>query len=185
MAATNLSIPPPVYFNPKTDDWNQWILCCELFETASQHDGLSDKVPINTLLYVMGNNAADVYQGFKLSSDNKTFHNIKQKFKDHFKGKGALVFERMQFVQCLQQDNEPVMGDLQKRADIYAFRELQDQMVHMQVVAGLRDSQLRRRLMANDDLTLDQIGTFITRTANEDLQVTKNVCFCRTERQVQ
>lgn len=24
-AGTNLSIPPPVYFNPKTDDWNQWI----------------------------------------------------------------------------------------------------------------------------------------------------------------
>ena len=30
-------------------------------------------------------------------------------------------------------------------------------MVHTQMVAGLRDSQLRRRLMANDDLTLDQV----------------------------
>ena len=30
-------------------------------------------------------------------------------------------------------------------------------MVHTQIVAGLRDSQLRRRLMANDNLTLDQV----------------------------
>ena len=159
-AATNLSIPPPVYFNPKTDDWNQWISRYELFETASQRDGLSDKVRINTLLYVMGNNAVDVYQSFKLSSDNTTFENVKQKFKDHFKGKVTLVFERTQFVRRLQQDKEPVMAfieDLQKRADLCAFGELRDQMVHTQIVAGLRDSQLRRRLMANDDLTLDQV----------------------------
>ena len=30
-------------------------------------------------------------------------------------------------------------------------------MVHTQIVAGLRDSQLRRRLMANDNLTLGQV----------------------------
>ena len=158
--AATKSIPPPVYFNPKTDDWNQWISRYELFETASQRDELSDKVRINTLLYVMGNNAVDVYQSFKLSSDNTTFENVKQKFKDHFKGKVTLVFERTQFVRCLQQDKEPVMAfieDLQKRADLCAFGELRDQMVHTQIVAGLPDSQLRRRLMANDDLTLDQV----------------------------
>ena len=30
-------------------------------------------------------------------------------------------------------------------------------MVHTQIIAGLRDSHLRRRLMANDNLTLDQV----------------------------
>ena len=47
--------------------------------------------------------------------------------------------------------------DLQKQADICSFGDLRDQMVHTQIVAGLRDSQLRRRLMANDNLTLDQV----------------------------
>ena len=32
-------------------------------------------------------------------------------------------------------------------------------MVHTQIIAGLRDSHLRRRLMANDNLTLDQVIT--------------------------
>ena len=95
MAAKNLSIPPPVYFNPKIDDWNRCFSRYELFETASQRDGLSHKVRTNTLSYVMGNNAADVYQSFK-------FEDVKQKFKDHFKGKVALAFERTQFVRRLQ-----------------------------------------------------------------------------------
>ena len=60
----------------------------------------------------------------------------------------------------LQQEKEGVMSfieDLQKRADICSFGDLRDQMVHTQIVAGLHDSQLRRRLMANDNLTLDQV----------------------------
>ena len=46
---------------------------------------------------------------------------------------------------------------LQKRADLCSFGDLLDQMVHTQKIAGLRDSHLRRRLMANDNLTLDQV----------------------------
>ena len=72
----------------------------------------------------------------------------------------ALVFERTQFVRRSQEDKEAVMTfreDPQKRADLCSFGELRDQMVHTQIVAGLRDSHLRRRLMANDDLTPDQV----------------------------
>ena len=61
-AAGNFNIPPPANFNPKIEDWNQWITQYELFEAAMQHDGLSDKVRINTLTYFNGNNAADIYQ---------------------------------------------------------------------------------------------------------------------------
>ena len=60
----------------------------------------------------------------------------------------------------LQQEKEGVMSfieDVQKRADICSFGDVRNQMVHTQIVAGLRDSQLRRRLMANDNLTLDQV----------------------------
>ena len=159
-AAGNFNIPPPANSNPRTEEWNQWISRYELFEAATQRDGLPDKVRINTLLYVMGNNAVDIYQSFKLSSEGNTYTNVKQKFKEHFKDKVALVFERTQFVRRLQQEKEGVMSfieDLQKRADICSFGELRDQMVHTQIVAGLRDSQLRRRLMANDNLTLDQV----------------------------
>jgi len=61
-AAGNFNIPPLANFNPKIIDWNQWITKYELFEAATQHDGLSDKVHINTLIYFNGNNAADIYQ---------------------------------------------------------------------------------------------------------------------------
>ncbi|XP_022804247.1 uncharacterized protein LOC111341527 [Stylophora pistillata] len=160
MAAANYNIPPPAKFDPKTDDWDHWIKCYELFKAATERDGLSDKVLINTLIYVMGNNAADIYDSFKLSGEDIQYTNVKQKFKDHFKGKVALVFERTQFVRHFQQDKESVLTlieDLQRRADLWSFGDLRDQMVHTQIIAGLRDSHLRCRLMANDNLTLDQV----------------------------
>ena len=62
---------------------------------------------INTLIYVMGNNAADIYDSFKLSGEDIQYANVKQKF--HFKGKVALVFERIQFVRRFQRDEESVL----------------------------------------------------------------------------
>ncbi|XP_073237564.1 uncharacterized protein [Porites lutea] len=160
MAAASFNIPPPAKFDPKTDDWDHWIKRYELFEAATERDELSDKVGINTLIYVMGNNAADIYDSFKLVGEDILYANVKQKFKDHFKGKVTLVFERTQFVRRFQQDKELVLTfieELQKRADLCSFGDLRDQMVHTQIIAGLRDSNLRRRLMANDNLTLDQV----------------------------
>ena len=160
MAAANFNIPPPAKFDPKTDDLDHWIKRYELFEASTERDGLSDKVRINTLIYVMGNNAADIYDSFKLSSEDIQYGNVKQKFKDHFKGKVALVFERTQLVRRFQQDKESVLTFievLQKRADLCSFGDLRDQMVHTQIIASLRDSHLRRRLVANDNLTLDQV----------------------------
>lgn len=160
MAATNFSIPPPAKFDPKTDDWDHWIKHYELFEETTKRDRLSDKLRINTLIYVMGNNIVDIYNSFKLSGEDVQHANVKQTFKDHFKRKVALVFERTQFVRRFQQDKEFVLTlieDLQKRADLCSFGDLRDQMVHTQIIAGLRDSHLRQRLMANDTLTLDQV----------------------------
>lgn len=82
-AARNFNIPPPENFNPKTEDWNQWMSRYELFEAATQRDRLLDKVRINTLIHVIGNNAADLYQSFKLSSEGNTYTNVKQKFSKH------------------------------------------------------------------------------------------------------
>ena len=135
MAASNFNIPPLPKFDPKTDDWDHWIKRDELFEAATERDGLSDKVRINMLIYVMGNNAADIYDTFKLSGEDIQYANLKQNFKDHFKGKVTLVFERTQFIRRFQQDKESVLTfieDLQKRADLCSFGDLRDQMVHTQ-----------------------------------------------------
>ena len=90
---------------------------------------------INTLIYIIGNNADDIYDSFKLSGEDIQYANVKQKFKDHFKGKLGLVFKRTQLIRSFQQDKESVltfMDDLQKRADLCSLGDLRDQMVHTQ-----------------------------------------------------
>ena len=76
MAAANFNISPPAEF-----DWDHRIKRYELFEAATECDGLSDKVRINTLIYVMENNAADIYDSFKLSGEDIKCANVKQNSK--------------------------------------------------------------------------------------------------------
>ena len=159
-ADRSINIPAPAAFDSKKDDWDQWIKRFSVYEAATQRDDLPDKVRIMTLIYIMGGNASDIYDSFKLNSDDKTYDNVLKKFKEHFKGKIVLVFERTQFVRRMQGEKEPVMSfieDLQRRADLCKFGDLRDDMLHTQIIAGLGDSRLRRRLMADDSKTLNQV----------------------------
>ena len=178
MADRNINIPAPAPFDSKKDDWDQWIKRFHVYETATQRDTMPEKVRIMTLIYIMGGNASDVYESFKLSSEQNTYNSVVKKFKEHFKGKVVLVFERTQFVRRMQGEKEPVMSfieDLQRRSDLCKFGELRDDMLHTQIIAGLRDSRVRRRLMADDSKTLDQViadvkAAELTRQQDEILQ---------------
>ena len=152
-ADRSINIPAPADFDSKKDDWDQWIKRFTVYEAATPRDDLPDKVRIMTLIYIMGGNASDIYDSFKLNSDDKTYDNVLKKFKEHFKGKIVLVFECTQFVRRMQGEKEPFMSfleDLQCRADRCKFGDLRDDMLHTQIIAGLRDSRFRRRLMADD-----------------------------------
>ena len=82
MEATHFHISPLAKFAPKTYDEDHWIKCYELFAAATEWDGLSDKVRIDMLIYILGKNAVDIYDSFKLSGEDIQFANVKQKFED-------------------------------------------------------------------------------------------------------
>ena len=106
-----------------------------------------------TLIHIMGRNASDIYDSFKMNSADKAYDNVLKKFKEHFKGKNVLVFERTQFVRRIQGEKESVTSfieDLQHHTDLCKFGDLRDDMLHTQIITGLRDSRVRRRLMADD-----------------------------------
>ena len=90
---------------------------------------MPEKVRIMTLIYIMGGNASDIYESFKLSSEQNTYNLVVKIFKEHFKEKIVLVFARTQFVRRMQGEKEPVMSfieDLQRRSDLCKFGELRD-----------------------------------------------------------
>ena len=90
MDTANINIPPPAKFDPKTDDWDHWIKRYELFEAATERDGLSDKVRINTLIYVMGNNAADIYDSFKLIEKISMLDTVEPRYNALIKTKSSI-----------------------------------------------------------------------------------------------
>ena len=103
-----------------------------MHEAATQGDDLHDKVRIMTLIYIMGGNVSNIYDSFKLNSDDKTYDNVLKKFKEHFKGKIVLVFERTQIVRSMLGEKEPVISfieDLQRRTNLCKFGDVRDDML--------------------------------------------------------
>lgn len=107
---TSFLITPPEPFafaNP--NDWPTWKKRFLRYHTAS---GLSDRPEasqVDTLVYLMGTQAEEVFNTFKLSDDEqKKFDLVLSKFDAYFIPRRNIIFERARFNTRIQQDGESV-----------------------------------------------------------------------------
>lgn len=78
---------------------------------------------------------------------------------EHFVGKLNLPFTRYQFRLCIQQAGEAVdewLLRLKEAADCCDFGGLRDSLIRDQLIAGCKSEHLRRKLLAMDNVTLEQ-----------------------------
>ena len=84
-ATVNLQPPAPFCFQ-KIDEWPKLKRCFEQYQLAS---GLADKGEerqVSTLLYCLGEDAEDVLDTMKITSENrKKYSKVVDVFDDHFK----------------------------------------------------------------------------------------------------
>ena len=76
MATVNLQPPAPFCFQ-KTDEWPKWK---RHFEQYRQASGLVDKGEerqVNTFLYCLGDDAEEILDTTKITSENKKKYNIR------------------------------------------------------------------------------------------------------------
>ncbi|GBN48552.1 hypothetical protein AVEN_233102-1 [Araneus ventricosus] len=104
-----LHINPPENFTFSTPSyWSKWKMRFERYRIAS---GLSTKTgneQVNSLLYIMGEQAEDIFSSFGLSeTEQDDFDTVLKKFNDHFV-KQNTIFERAQFNKRVQLDGESV-----------------------------------------------------------------------------
>jgi hypothetical protein len=97
MAAFTVTSPEPFTFsNPS--EWPKWIKRFDRFKSASGLEEKDEAHQINTLVYLMGEQAEDLLNSFKLSeADGKKYETVKKRFEDHFVLKKNVIFERAKF----------------------------------------------------------------------------------------
>ena len=83
MAQTFQIATPNAFCFSKPNEW--WIRRFECFHSASALDEKADSVQVNTLIYVMGDEADDIMAGFGLTDEEQNAYAVvKSKCDEHF-----------------------------------------------------------------------------------------------------
>ncbi|GBM91354.1 Uncharacterized protein K02A2.6 [Araneus ventricosus] len=157
-----LHINPPENFTFSTPcNWSKWKMRFERYRIAS---GLSTKTgneQVNSLLYIMGEQAEDIFSSFGLSeTEQDDFDIVLKKFIDHFVVKKNTIFERAQFNKRVQLDGESVntfITALYTLSEHCEYGVLHDELIRDRIVVGIRDKNLSEKLQLDADLTLTKV----------------------------
>ncbi|GBM60645.1 hypothetical protein AVEN_73317-1 [Araneus ventricosus] len=157
-----LHINPPENFTFSTPcNWSKWKMRFERYRIAS---GLSTKTgneQVNSLLYIMGEKAEDIFSSFGLfETEQDDFDIVLKKFNAHFVVKKNTTFERAQFNKRVQLDGESVntfITALYTLSEHCEYGVLHDELIRDRIVVGILDKNLSEKLQLDADLTLTKV----------------------------
>lgn len=152
--------PPEAFCFSSPTEWPKWKKRFERFRTSSGLIAKPEPHQIDALLYIMGDQAEDIYGTFQLSAEEaKKFTVVVEQFDKYFIPRRNVIFERARFNTRVQQEGEPAedfvtaLHALSKHCD---YGELQEQLVRDRLVVGIKDQKLSARLQLDADLTLQK-----------------------------
>lgn len=156
--------PPPLRTNGEiSKNWQGFKQRFELFLTASETSGKPRKEATKTalLLSIAGEEAIEIFNTFEYQQeeDSSDYKTVVQKFDAYFAGQSNEVHERYVFRSRIQKPGEPFehfVRDLKTQAASCNFGSLKESMIRDQIVYGTTDSNLREKLLRDNNLTLQK-----------------------------
>ena len=157
--------PEPMRFDEgRSESWSKWLRAFEFYMKACRRNQEADSIRIATLLTVMGSDGQDIYSTFDFE-DEETYDAVISKFTHYCQPQSNETFLRHRFRTRIQGEGEDLdhfinsLRQLVKKCgyDCPAYDEtINDSVIRDQIVLGVRDPNLRERLLREDKLTLDK-----------------------------
>ena len=134
-----------------SENWRRWLQQLRLYYAATGIDKKSEKIQCSTLLAIAGEDAIEVFNTFTFEEDdNDKIGPLIAKFEQHCTPKRNVTYERHVFNTRNQNTGETIDGyvtELRKIAKRCEFGELNDSLIKDRVVCGIRNDQVRSRLL--------------------------------------
>ena len=165
MMAPPVNIPPPrplLMDNNLSTNWKQWRKVWQRFEIATGIFKQEDLIRVATLLSVVGEDAAKVYDTFTWSDDEneQCIEDVLRQFDRYCQPRTQVIYERYKFNNRNQAVGESISAyitDLRTIAKNCAHEDITpDEIIRDRLVLGLNDEKMRERLLRINDLSLDK-----------------------------
>ena len=165
------------------ENWRIFKQAFKIYTIASGLDEKSEKVQSSTLLHVIGHEAIELLNTFKWDACDKDcdskndFHSVScmlGKFDAYFSPKKNVTIERHIFFSRNQSEGEQFdvfLTDLKLKAKTCEFENLKESLIKDKIVSGIRNDQLRSRLLRENDLTLKRAEEICRAAELSELQL--------------
>ncbi len=174
-------VPPPEAFDfERPSDWPKWRRRFERFKNASGLVEQPDEKKIDTLIYVMGTKADDIFSTFKFRAtpevvavaahgnqpeieavqawnEKDDYQAVLEKFQDHFVVRHNVIYERAVFNRRIQAEHESVenfLTDLNTLSEHCDYGDLREELIRDRIVVGIKDRRLSEKMQLDRNLTL-------------------------------
>lgn len=142
------------------ENWRRFKRNFDIYMTAGELNTKADAIKINTFLNAIGEEAVEVFDTFTLTEEQSNSYNeVIKAFEDFCKPKKNPIYERYLFYKRKQKDGEPFdafLMDIKRLARTCAFTDRENEMLRDQIVMGIYDNKVQRRLLETSDLTYEQ-----------------------------
>ena len=150
--------------------WELWLESIEMYFKDAGIDNAKRQKAL--LLYLGGRDLQQIHR--TLNDDKETFTDTKNLLNAYFKPQANLTFERNKFYTCCQKENETVaafvtrLKDAARTCDFAHYTS--DAAIMDQAVSKCCSQKLRRRMLREQNLTLDKLLTIAYATESSEQQ---------------
>ncbi|KAF2887813.1 hypothetical protein ILUMI_18358 [Ignelater luminosus] len=143
------------------EKWKKWIQKFDIYVTATELNKKSEAIQCAQLLYHLGEPCIEIFNSFEFKeAEVNKLEVLKAKFQSYFVPKKNLTYLRYKFFSSRQGEEtiEQFSTDLKNRGKECDFGDLQEELVKMMLITGIKDEALREKLIEKDGpaLTLEE-----------------------------
>ena len=155
-------MPPPLKMTGNlAANWKTFRSMWTNYETATKLNHEQEEVRVATLLSCVGLEAFELFQSldFEHEDDRKKMKAVLDRLEKHCVGETNETFERYIFRNRNQDENEPIetyVTVLRALVRSCKFRDLEESLLRDQIVKGIRDDAVRRKLLQTRELNLQK-----------------------------
>ena len=157
MEISTMKTPPPLSFDGNIkENWTKWKQRFDLYMEATDLDTKPEARRIAVFLHTIEEEALEKYNTFGLSADDKKkFDAVAGAFENYCTSKAneTVFFTR---VQQSAENFTNYLTDLTKLSATCGFDHFRDSLIKHRIVCGIRDTELKNRLLREEDLDLEK-----------------------------
>lgn len=142
--------------------WEVWLQRFKIFLVAGDYESKPDEKKIALFLHMIGERGLHIFNSFGLKAQHEDkslkLVDVFKRFDEHFLPKKNITFLRHKFFTRSQKEEsiEDFVASLNKLSLDCEFKDLREGLVKDILILGLKNNQLKERLLRESDLKLDK-----------------------------